>query len=138
MDGMRAIHFVNLRGNDFARAAARVLVLDAEVLNLQPADGSGHPAILVAMIVNAAVLADFPADGHALEKIVFENQIAGVIAFGEEAVLVERFGADGVLDDVVLNGFESETALGNCGESFDPIGDAQLLRGNLFRHGRKL
>ena len=90
------------------------------------------------MIVNAAVLADFPADSHALEKIVFENKIARVIAFGEEAVLVERFGTDGVLDDVVLNGFECETALGNCGESFDPIGDPQLLRGNLFRHGRKL
>lgn len=90
------------------------------------------------MIVDAAVLADFPADGHALEKIVFENEIARVISFGEKAILVERFGADGVLDDVVLNGFESEVALGDGGEIFDPVGDGELFDGELFWHGRKI
>jgi hypothetical protein len=113
-------------------------LLDAEILDFQAADGSRHPTVLVAMIVDAAVLADFPADGHALEDGVFENEIAGVVAFGEEEVFFERFGADGMMEDVVLHGFESEVALGKGGESFDPIGDGELLDGELFWHGRKI
>jgi hypothetical protein len=90
------------------------------------------------MIVNAAVLADFPADGHALEDRVFENEIAGVVAFGEKQVFFERFGADGVVEDVLLDGFESEVALGKGSEAFDPVGDGELLDGELFWHGRKI
>ncbi len=138
VDGMRGVHLVDFRGDDFAGAAACIFVLDAKILDFQAADGRGHPAVLIAMIVNAAVLADFPADGHALEKIVLEDEIARVVAFGEEAVLVERFGADGVLDDVVLDIFEGEVALGNCGEVFDPVGDGELFDGELFWHGRKI
>ena len=63
------------------------------------------------MIVDAAGLADLPADGHALEDIVLEDEIAGVVALGEEAILFERFGTDGVALDVVLDFFESEIAL---------------------------
>ena len=138
MDGICGVHLVNFRGNDFAGAAGGVLFFDAEILDFQAADGSGHPAILVAMIVDAAVLADFPADGHALEEIVFENEIARVISFGEEAVFVERFGADGVPDDIVLDVFESEFALGDGGEVFDPVGDGELLDGEFFWHGVKI
>lgn len=90
------------------------------------------------MIMDAAMLADFPADGHALEEIVLENEIARVIAFGEKEVLVERFGLNGVLDDVVLDGFERESALGDGGEGFDPVGDRESLDGELFWHGRKI
>lgn len=90
------------------------------------------------MIVNAAGLADFPADGHALEEIIFENEIARVIAFGEKAIFVERFGAHGVLDDVVLDIFEGEAALGNGRKAFDPVGDGELFDGELFWHGKKI
>jgi hypothetical protein len=90
------------------------------------------------MIVDAAVLADFPTDGHALEDRVFENEIAGVVAFGEEEVFFERFGADGMVEDIVLDGFESEAALGKGGEAFDPVYDGELLDGELFWHGRKI
>jgi len=34
-----------------------VAVFDAEILHFEPADGRGHPAILIAMIVDAAELA---------------------------------------------------------------------------------
>jgi len=110
---MRAVHFVDFRGNDFAGAAGGVFLFDAKILDFQAADGSGHPAILITMIVNPAVLADFPADRHALEEIVFENEIAGVIAFGEEEIFFERFGAHGMVDDEVLNVFEREGAIGD-------------------------
>jgi hypothetical protein len=135
---MGAVHFVDFRGNDFAGTAGGVFFFDAKILDFQAADGSGHPAVLIAMIVDAAVLADFPADGHALEKIIFENKIARVIAFGEEAILVERFGTDGVLHDVVLDIFKRKVALGNSGEALDPIGDGELIDGELFWHGRKI
>jgi hypothetical protein len=130
--GMRAVHFVDFGGDDFAGTAGRVFFFDAKILDFQPADRSGHPAVLIAMIVNAAVLADFPANGHALEKIVFENQIAGVISFGEEEIFFECFGSDGVVNNVVLNIFERKTALGNSGEALDPVGDGKLLGGELF------
>ncbi len=84
------------------------------------------------MIVDAAVLADFPANGHTLEEIVFENEIARVIALGKEAVLVKRFRADGVVEDVVLDVFEREAALGDGDKTLDPVGDSQLLDGELF------
>jgi hypothetical protein len=138
VDGVRAVHLVDFRGNDFASAAGGVFFFDAKILDFQAADRGGHPAILIAMIVDAAVLADFPADGHTLEEVVFENKVARVIALGEEEIFFERLGADGVMDDVVLNILESEFALGDCSEAFDPVGDGELLDGKLFLHGRKI
>jgi len=129
VDGVRGVHFVDFGGDDFASAAACVFFIDSEILNFQAADGSGHPAVLIAMIVNAAVLADFPADGHALEEIVFKNEIARVIPFREKKVFIDRFRTDGVADDVVLDIFEREVALGDRSEAFDPVGDGELLRG---------
>lgn len=90
------------------------------------------------MIVDAAVLADFPADGHAFEEIIFEDEIARVIPLGEEHIFLDRFGADGVANDVVLNIFEREVALGDSRETLDPVGDGELLDGELFWHGRKI
>ena len=132
VDGMRAVHFVDFRGNDFAGAAGGIFFVDAKILDFQAADGGGHPAVLIAMIVDAALLADFPADRHTLEETIFENEIAGVIPFREEEIFVERLGTDSVLDDVVLDRFESEGALGDSDEAFDPVGDGQLLDGELF------
>ncbi len=63
------------------------------------------------MIVDAAGLADLPADGHAFEDIVLEDEIAGVVALGEEAILFDRLRADGMALDVVLDFLESEIAL---------------------------
>jgi hypothetical protein len=138
VDGVSAVHFVDFRGDDFAGAAGRVFFLDAEILDFQTADGRGHPTVLIAVIVDAAVLADFPADGHALEEIVFENQIAGVIAFGEEEIFFERLGFNSVVDDVFLDVFEGVGALGDSGEAFDPVGDGEWFDGELFWHGRKI
>ena len=138
VDGVHGIHFVDFRGNDFAGAAARVFFIDAEILDFQAAYRGGHPAVLITVIVDAAVLSYFPADGHALEEIVFENEIARVIAFGKEKIFLKRLWFDGVLDDVVLHSFESEFALGDGGEAFDPVRDGELLDGELFLHGRKI
>ena len=138
VDGMSGVHFVDFGGNELAGAAARVFFIDTEILDFQAADGSGHPAVLIAMVVDAAVLADFPTDGHALEEIALENEIAGVIPLREKEIFFERFGTDGVLDDVVLDSIESEFALGDCGEAFDPVGDGERLDSKLFLHDKKI
>src|SRR6266852_8157983 len=83
---MRGVHFVDVGRNDAASAARAITIVNAEILDLQPADGRGHPAILIAMVVNAAGLADLPADGHALEDFVFEDEIASVVALRKIAV----------------------------------------------------
>src|ERR1700730_14712292 len=103
-------------------------LVDAKILDPQASDGRGHPAILVAMIVNAAGLADLPADGHALEDFVLENEVAGVVALREKQIFVERFGADHVSEDVVLHVLQREFRLRDGGETRHPIGDGQLIR----------
>jgi 23S rRNA (adenine2503-C2)-methyltransferase len=132
--GMGSVHFVDVGGDDATRAVGGVALIDAEILDLQPADGGDHPTVLAAMIVDAAELGDFPADGHALEDIVLENEIAGVVAFGEKKIFVEGLRADRMAKDVVLNILEREFALGDGGETLDPIGDRDLLSGNLLVH----
>ena len=134
VDRMRAIHFVDFGGVDVAGAQQRVPEIDAEVLNFKAADGCGHPAVLVAMIVNAAGLADFPTDGHALEKIVFEDEIAGVVAPGEIDVLLQRFWANGIANQKILDVFQSELAFGDAGEIFYPVCNVVLLRDDLIGH----
>ena len=133
---MRRIHFVRVGGSEVTGVFRGVVLLDAEILYFQAADRCRHPTILVAMIVDAAELADFPADGHTFEHIVLENQVAGVTAFGKEKVFLERFGTDGVVENVVLNSFQGEVAVGDGGEIFDPIGDVELFDGELFGHGK--
>src|SRR2546421_8891610 len=93
VSGMGGIHFVNVGGNDAASAARGVAIVHSEILDLQLADRRGHPAVLIAMIVNAAVLADLPANGHALEDLVLEDEIASVVALRKVAVFVERLRA---------------------------------------------
>ena len=138
MDGMGSVHLVDFRRNDFAGAAGDIFFVDAEILDFQTTDGGGHPAVLIAMIVDAAVLPNFPTDSHALEEIVFEDEVAGVIAFGEEEIFFDCLRTNGVANDVVLDIFEREIALGDSGKALDPVGDGELLDGELFLHGRKI
>ena len=106
---VRRVHLINVSCDEIACSAVLSIgmaILDTKVLHFQAADRSGHPTILVAMIVDAAELADFPADGHTFEHVVLENKVAGVTAFGKEEIFLERFGTDGVVENVVLNSFQ--------------------------------
>jgi hypothetical protein len=78
---MRGVKIVGIGRNNFASALSDVAAIHTIVLHTETADGRGHPAILIAVVVDAAMLPDFPANGHALEEIILENQIAGVAAF---------------------------------------------------------
>src|SRR5438128_982703 len=109
-------------------------IFHAEILYFEPADGRRHPAILIPVIVDTAELADFPADGHTFEKIIFENEIARIAAFGEKDIFVERVRAHMVAHDEVLHVFEGESFCGDGGQVFDPVGDGELFDGEILGH----
>src|SRR5260370_18721597 len=112
---MGGVHFVDVGGIDATGATRVVALVNAEILDLQPADRRGHPTILVTMVVDTARLDDLPTDGPALEDFVFEDEIASVIALRKIAGFVERLLAHPVADDVVLHILDGAYALVDCG-----------------------
>src|SRR5215813_6752346 len=135
--GMRGVHFVNVCRTESACAgmiSGGVAVFDPEILYFQAAYRGRHPAILIAMIVDAAELPDFPADGHTFEYVILKNQVARVAAFREEKILLQCFRPDRVAEDVILNAFQGEIPFGDGGEVFDPVGNGKLLGGELSGH----
>ena len=96
-----------------------------EILDTQLADRDGHPAILSAMIVNAAGLADFPADGHDFKEFAFIDQISSVMAFGIEKVWFDGLTLNGMLLQVMLDIFERELLVMDFREALNPIVNGQ-------------
>jgi hypothetical protein len=131
------IHFIDVGRHEPTRAGVigeGVAVFHTEILDFEAADGSGHPAVLIAMIVNTGELTDFPADGHTLEEVIFENEIASVAALGEIKILVERFGANMVMDDEILDVLQGEILGRDGGEILDPVRDGELSGGEVVGH----
>lgn len=71
--GMRGVHVVDVGRLEMTGAEVGVFVRDVKILYAEFTDGSGHPTVLIAMIVDAAGLADLPTNGHTFEDCVFEN-----------------------------------------------------------------
>src|SRR4029077_4356936 len=131
---MCAIQLITIRGNNFAMARCGIEFFNAVVTNVQTANGCRHPAVLIAMVMDAAVLANFPTQSHALEQSILEDQIAGVAPFREENIVVQACGTHGVVDDVVLDSLKIKIPFRNGGKAGDPVADADLPNGNVFRH----
>ncbi len=130
--GMVVVHVVGDARRNVAGAAGVVLIFNAEILDAQFADGHGHPAILSAMIVNAADLADFPANRDDFEEAAFEDEIPRVMAFGVEEVGLQGFDADLVLLEVFFDFRKSEIFAMNGRKSVDPFIDGELRHGASF------
>lgn len=124
---MSAVHIVKNAGSEAAGAAIAIFFLHAKILDPQFPNGHGHPAILAAMIVNAASLANFPANGHDFEKIALENQVPRVMAFGVKKIRLQSGGANLMLLEVVFDIFESEVFAMDGGEAANPVIDGYLL-----------
>src|SRR5260370_16357333 len=52
---MGGVHFVDVGRNNATGAVRDIALVKAEILDLQPAAGRGHPRILTAMVCNAPV-----------------------------------------------------------------------------------
>ena len=87
------------------------------------------------MVVNADVLPDFPANRHALEEFILENQVSRVAAFGKIAIFVQTLRKDGMANDIVLNILEREITDGNGGKVFHPFSDGELFDSDVSCHG---
>src|ERR1700722_17194316 len=95
--GMLHVHVVSFRWNEVASGLSSVAMIHTKILNAQTPDGSNHPAVLVAMIVNAANLSDIPADSHHFKKITFVNQVSRVVALCVKKIGRERLGLNAFL-----------------------------------------
>jgi 23S rRNA (adenine2503-C2)-methyltransferase len=94
---MQGIHVIEVSGNKFAGSASFVAVSHFEVLDAQAPDRRRHPAILSAMVVDAAHLAHFPANGHHFEEFALEDQVPRVVALRVEEIGRERIRVHGRL-----------------------------------------
>lgn len=61
--GLKDVHLHGVERFEVAASGFEIPVYEMEVFHLQAADGNGHPAVLVAMVVDGAELAGLPADG---------------------------------------------------------------------------
>ena len=77
--GVRGIHLYGFSGLDGAFAGSNILMNDMVVLDHQTADGDGHPAVLVAVVVDGTGVTDLPANGDELVKRSFVDQIASIV-----------------------------------------------------------
>src|SRR5579862_4895756 len=102
VDGTRIlrIDLDSVGGTQIAGARVDALVQDLVVLHAETADGRGHPAILVAMVVYRAGLSHFPADGNEFVERRLVDEIARVMLGVPGEVGRERFrGNDSVLQE---------------------------------------
>jgi hypothetical protein len=119
---MIRIHFDGVRSLQLALALVNALVYDPVILHQQATDGHSHPAILVAMIVHRADLANFPADGDQFVERGLVDQISGVVL-----AVPSEIGREGFWRD--RRGFH---------ETNDRIGAVESGRGKLTQFRNKI
>jgi len=126
--GVRHVHLDRPGGLDGGFAGGDVLMDDVIIFYEQPADGDGHPAILVFVVVDGTDLADFPADGDEFVESSFVDQVAGVVLAVPSEIGTERIWIDwGILEE-----FAEFFGLIECGfGELAEFGD-ELVDGNLF------
>src|SRR5580658_1831177 len=100
-----------------------VALVDAKILYAQTPDRGNHPAILVAMIVNAAHLADIPADCHHFKKIAFVNQVSRVMALGVKKIGSKSFRLNSFLRGELKYARNGKLRLGYGAKLFYPLID---------------
>src|SRR5277367_3480503 len=119
--GMRRIHSVGIGGDQLTAAVRGVLIFHAEILHAQTADGRDHPAILAAMIMDAAELADIPADREDFKEFAFVDQIPGVVAVGVKNVGGQGFRLNGFALGEFQHAGNGEFFFWNGAELFHPF-----------------
>src|SRR6185312_2099317 len=95
-NGIFQTHFQNVSGFDVTSSGFVVLPLDAVILDHELADRSGHPAILIAVIVDRTGLSYLPAYGNQFIKCSLVDQVAGVVLPVPKQIWRERLGAHGM------------------------------------------
>src|SRR6202034_931579 len=117
-----------------------VALIDAKILHAQTSDGRNHPAILVAMIVNAADLADIPTNRHHFKEIAFVNQVSRVMALCVKKIGRKSLRLNGFLRGEIKHARNRKFSLGNGAKLLYPMVNRQGFhlarlpaRGNMTR-----
>src|SRR4051794_4145053 len=92
--GMGDVHFHRVQRRKLAMAICKILMDEMEVFYLQAADGNGHPAVLVTMVVYGTGLSNFPADGHEFVERSAVDEVARVVLAVPIQVRSERLRVD--------------------------------------------
>lgn len=95
--GTRDIHLERVGRLDCALAAGDVLIYHVKILHEQAANRDGHPAVLVAVIVHGAYLADLPADGDQLVERSLVDEVARVVLTIPGEIRRESLGIERVV-----------------------------------------
>lgn len=134
--GLGGIHLDGFGGLDDAFSRGNVLLDDVEILDQQTADGDGHPAILIAVVVDGAGLADLPADGEQFVERSFIDEIASVVLAVPEEIGSERIGIERIRLEELAELFGAiEGGRGEFAEFGDEVLDGDLIGGG--GHGLK-
>ena len=132
--GIGRVHLFDIFRLEIADAGGQILMDGVKIFNLQAAYGDGHPAVLVAVVMHGAGLADLPADGEQLIDRSFIDQVAGVVLAIPGEIGSEGFGMDrSVLQECakLLNLVEGR--IGQFAEFGDEGVDWGLFDGNRHR-----
>jgi hypothetical protein len=128
---MRRIHLDGFGGLNGAFAGRDVLMNDVKIFDEQTADRDGHPAILVAMVVDGAGLANLPADGEQLIERRLVDQIASVVLAVPKEIGLDRLGVErGILEELADLFRMVEGGFGEFAELRD-----EIVNWNLLYHG---
>jgi hypothetical protein len=131
---MKDIDLDGVGGFEAAMTTLQILMNQMKVFYLKAADGGGHPAILVAMVVHGTGLADFPANGHQFIEWRAVNEVAGVVLTVPIEIGCERVGADGSVLEKAANGFGgAEGGFGHLTQAFDKCSDGNSFNGGWQR-----
>src|SRR5690349_12212926 len=110
--GMFRVHFYDVGGFDFALAPFIVLPENAVILNEELADRRGHPAVLIAMIVNRTHLTYFPTDRDQLKQRCLVDEVSSVVLAIPEKVRREAVGIGAMTPQEFVNSVDFLKCLG--------------------------
>src|SRR5271170_6079494 len=74
---------IAFRGSEFTKLRRGVLADEAVVLHLYFTEGYTHPATLIGVVVDPALLPDLPADGDEIEERRVKDEVSSVVLGAE-------------------------------------------------------
>ena len=129
------VHFDCVCRSQLTSPGIQILRPEMEIFHQQAARGHEHPAVLVAMIVHRADLADFPANGNQFVQRRLVNQIAGVVLPVPADIGDQRLRRDaGAFEEGKDVTRVIECGLWKLVQLRDEILNGKLLRNNLHCH----
>jgi len=131
LGGVAGVDDVAVRRGEFTEAGRGVQTDDVVVLHLYLAKSDTHPAALIRVVVNPALVPDLPTESHEIKERRVEDEISSVVVGVEVEVGVEARNRDGIVAHVFENCAVGELLLRDFakpgGESADIDHVSQLL-----------